>query len=180
MSELNFETKIISKSVDSNNRIRLFNFTSKITHPDYPDVHTYTGGEPLVDLPHDADLPQWVIDRFSEDPVFIQHVNETLSFEQIKHDSAKEYASAEEMRESMPQLTSRQFWLAAFSVGITKQDILDACGDDEQLKVIVTESTNFFRLDDSVVLLSPLLGVSEEELDDLWMWAAGSPSDPIY
>ncbi|QPC87430.1 hypothetical protein GA830_12255 [Mesorhizobium sp. NBSH29] len=78
----------------------------------------------------------------------------------------------EEARERMQPLTRRQFWLAANSIGLSKSDVLAAVGNDVELQIEVEESTEFGRTYDSIVLLAPLLGITPEQLDDIWNWAS--------
>lgn len=77
----------------------------------------------------------------------------------------------EELRALMPPLTSRQFWLAANTLGIT-EDLLVAATDDTEVIIEIRKSTEFHRMYDSVVMLAPLMGITPEQLDDVWMWAA--------
>jgi len=78
----------------------------------------------------------------------------------------------EEQRENYPPLSSRQFWLTALSIGITKASILAATTDPE-IEVVVNETTSFVRTDPAVSELATIMGVSETQLDSLWLWAAG-------
>lgn len=80
--------------------------------------------------------------------------------------------SIEEQRESYPHLTSRQFWLTALSIGVTKAQIL-AATTDPQIEVVVNETTSFVRTDPAVSDLAGIMGVTDVELDSLWLWAAG-------
>lgn len=85
----------------------------------------------------------------------------------------------EHIRYNMPPLTSRQFWVAAASIGVTKDSIIALIDASEEftlpekegLKIEVRETTNFYRLNDLVTDLSFLMGVPAEQLDMLWMWA---------
>lgn len=77
----------------------------------------------------------------------------------------------EELRELMPTLSSRQFWLAANTLGIT-EDMLLAATDDAEIIIEIRKTTEFHRTYDSVVMLAPLMGITPEQLDDVWMWAA--------
>lgn len=70
----------------------------------------------------------------------------------------------------MPPLTSRQFWLAANTLGIT-EDLLVAATDDTEVIIEIRKSTEFHRMYDSVVMPAPLMGITPEKLDDVWMWA---------
>ncbi|SCW77021.1 hypothetical protein SAMN02927900_04752 [Rhizobium mongolense subsp. loessense] len=86
----------------------------------------------------------------------------------------------EELRERMPKLTSRQFWLAAASIGITKASVtatVDSLAlsdmDKEMMKIELTEATTFERLHIAVLDLAEALAIPPEQLDALWVWAAG-------
>lgn len=89
--------------------------------------------------------------------------------------------TAEEIRASMPKLTRRQFWLAATSINITKESVLASVQADANLtetdKLYITievqEATYYNRTNPYVVLLSNAMGVTPEEMDSLWNWAAG-------
>lgn len=77
----------------------------------------------------------------------------------------------QENRENMPSLTARQFWLAAHTLGISEEMLCQAT-DDPEILIEIKKSTNFYRLYDSVVMLADLMGITPEQLDDLWLWAA--------
>lgn len=79
----------------------------------------------------------------------------------------------EELRAQMPVLSRRQFWLGADSLGLSKSDVL-AAATDNQIRIEIVESTEFHRTYESVVLLSPLFGITPEQLDDVWMWWAAA------
>lgn len=78
----------------------------------------------------------------------------------------------EELRAQMPTLTRRQFWLAAHDLGVTKTMVLAFTADNLPLQIEVEESTEFHRTYEAVTILAPLLGITPEQLDDVWMWAA--------
>lgn len=77
----------------------------------------------------------------------------------------------EELRAQMPTLSSRQFWLAANTLGIT-EDMLLAATDDAEIIIEIRKTTEFHRTYDSVVMLAPLMGITPEQLDGVWLWAA--------
>lgn len=77
----------------------------------------------------------------------------------------------EDLRADMPTLSGRQFWLAARTLGIT-EDMLLAATDDPEIIIEIRKTTEFHRTYDSVVMLAPLMGITPEQLDDVWMWAA--------
>lgn len=79
----------------------------------------------------------------------------------------------EELRELMPELSSRQFWLAAYSVGVTKDDVIALCDGEQTLLIVVKESSVFVRSNPDIILLSEMMNITPEELDSLWLWAAG-------
>jgi hypothetical protein len=78
----------------------------------------------------------------------------------------------------MTSLTARQFWLAASRINITKADVLalvDAMEDKDaadDLRIEVTETASFSRTNPAVDELASLLGITSEQLDSLWVWAA--------
>lgn len=76
-----------------------------------------------------------------------------------------------ELRAQMLTLSSRQFWLAANTLGIT-EDMLLAVTDDAEIIIEIRKTTEFHRTYDSVVMLAPLMDITPEQLDDVWMWAA--------
>lgn len=78
----------------------------------------------------------------------------------------------EQLRTQMPTLSSRQFWLAAHTLGIT-EDMLIAATEDAEIIIEIRKTTEFYRTFDSVIMLAPLMGITPEQLDDVWMWAAG-------
>jgi hypothetical protein len=74
---------------------------------------------------------------------------------------------------AMPVLSRRQFWLGADSVRLSKADVLTAT-DDPQIRIEIEETTVFHRTYENVVLLSPIFGITPEQLDDVWMWWASA------
>ncbi|MBB4954410.1 hypothetical protein H4S14_004175 [Agrobacterium vitis] len=84
----------------------------------------------------------------------------------------------EQIRAAMPALSPRQFWLAASRINITKADVLvlvDAMEDKAaaaDMRIEITETVSFQRTNDAVDQLATLLGITPEQLDSLWTWAA--------
>lgn len=84
----------------------------------------------------------------------------------------------EEIRESMPKLTSRQFWMAAANIDVDKDllvtSIKTAMPDsiDRKMKIAELEASTFERLNPTVIELMELMGIPAEQVDALWMWAA--------
>lgn len=79
----------------------------------------------------------------------------------------------EELRAFMPPLSRRQFWLGANSLGMSKSDVT-AATDDPIILIEIEETTEFHRTYESVVMLSEVLGITPEQLDDVWMWWASA------
>jgi len=84
----------------------------------------------------------------------------------------------EEIRAAMPHITPRQFWIAASSIGVSKQDVLDvvATMTDEaekiRMQIEILEATVYERTNPYIDDLSGVLGITGEQLDALWMWAS--------
>ncbi len=81
--------------------------------------------------------------------------------------------TSEELRAQMPTLSRRQFWLGANSLGLSKSDVT-AATDDPIILIEIEETTEFHRTYESVVMLSEVLGITPEQLDDVWMWWASA------
>lgn len=79
----------------------------------------------------------------------------------------------EELRAQMPPLTSRQIWLGAHSLGMSKADV-KANTDDPEILIEIEEATEFHRTYESVVMMSSIMGITPEQLDDVWMWWASA------
>jgi hypothetical protein len=73
---------------------------------------------------------------------------------------------------TFPDLTSRQFWLALAITG--HYDDVKASIEllDLEAQVEADKATSFERLHPLIVDLSPVLGLTESELNDLWLWAS--------
>lgn len=86
--------------------------------------------------------------------------------------------TTEQLRANFPTITPRQFWIAAASIGVSKQDVLDvvATMTDEaertRTQIEILEATLYERTNPYIDDLSGILGVSGEELDALWLWAS--------
>lgn len=80
--------------------------------------------------------------------------------------------------DELPELTHRQFWLAAWDVGITKQSVTAKVlsnypeGERERIAMEVELTTSFSRNHPLVDELCVMSGLSPVELDALWIWAA--------
>lgn len=78
----------------------------------------------------------------------------------------------------MPELTSRQFWLAALEAGVTKEGLINdvnsafSGSDLDYYLIEITESTSFSRLNPMVDILASMNGFSSSQIDDLWRRAA--------
>lgn len=74
-------------------------------------------------------------------------------------------------------LTMRQFWLAAFNAGVTRESLEEAVRfkyEKEVADLIMLEvgvTTSFSRSYPLVDELCAVAGLSAEELDHLWKWA---------
>lgn len=91
----------------------------------------------------------------------------------------KRLARAEERRRAaIPDLSSRQFWLTALELGVTKAGLLDKAREDyegadlENMLILIGESSTFSRHNPIVESLSAELGIPADNLDSLWTWAA--------
>jgi hypothetical protein len=84
----------------------------------------------------------------------------------------------EEQRKAYPTLTPRQLWRAAGSVGVYKEDVLalisSSLNPDEAfaLRIDLTETINFTRTYPAIDNMASLCGITPEQLDALWLWAA--------
>ncbi len=84
--------------------------------------------------------------------------------------------SIEEIRAAMPPLTSRQFWLAANAIGISKSAVLaqiDTITDAAErgaLRIEAAETASFTRTHPAVDELAGAMGITPTQLDDLWNW----------
>lgn len=83
----------------------------------------------------------------------------------------------EEIRAGFPPLTSRQFWRAAASIDVSKEDVILALDssnlpDKEEAKIEVMESAQFERSNPYIDSIALVLGISLEQLDSLWLWAS--------
>lgn len=95
-------------------------------------------------------------------------------------DTAEDKArrAEEERRAAIPALTSRQFWLAALEIGVTKESLLQSIqaeyggAEAAALAIEVNESASFSRHYPLVSELAEMKGIPENELDDLWLWAS--------
>ncbi len=82
-------------------------------------------------------------------------------------------------RSEYPTLTPRQLWLTAATINITKEQILlmvdqmEDKAEADALRIELTETVNFERTDPAVDRLAELMGVPGDQLDSLWLWAAG-------
>jgi len=84
----------------------------------------------------------------------------------------------EEIRARMPNLTARQFWMAAANIDIDKDVIIAAIkadvpdGVDRKMMIAELESGSFERTNDTIVEVMDLMEIPAYQADDLWIWAA--------
>jgi hypothetical protein len=88
----------------------------------------------------------------------------------------------QEIRAQMPALTSRQFWMAAANIGTsgTDKDVIIAAikaemadSVDRKMMIAELESSTFERVNPTIVKVLALMQIPAEQVDDLWVWAAG-------
>ncbi|MEJ5084952.1 hypothetical protein [Brucella pseudogrignonensis] len=91
--------------------------------------------------------------------------------------------TGEEARALMPDLPARQFWLAALSVGITEDSLVEAISDPssssylpdpvarQEAIIDIRKATSFSRSYPTLNKLATAQGIPAEQLDALWIWA---------
>ena len=86
--------------------------------------------------------------------------------------------TAEELRQTMPPLTARRFRLGLINAGIALTEVDDQIAliaDPVEKGIAEVEwqfASSFDRLHPLVVTISLALGLTPEEVDSLWDWAA--------
>lgn len=96
----------------------------------------------------------------------------------IETEETREAAREETRRAAIPDLSSRQFWLTALELGVTKAGLLEKARADyegadlENMLILIGESSTFSRHNPIVESLSAELGIPADNLDSLWTWAA--------
>ena len=94
-----------------------------------------------------------------------------------RHLNPKKYMSDEEKRAfylaSLRPLTRRQFKLTLLENGLLDQieNSISAIEDDQTralIQIEYTEATEFHRTGDSVAYMCQLLGVNDEQVDQMW------------
>ena len=171
---LEFDTTI-NKVWKSATAIVSFEFESVVTHPDYVGAEAPFGGNPLVDLPLDTDLAEYIQEQYRRTPHFVAHMMEHLAFEKIKHDAA-----SEEILPASPlskPLNRIQFEFMVNKLNLSMKDVEDAVDmvttmtADEKIlaKVLVRSGVSFIRSHPFMQLVPPLAGVTEEALDAAWI-----------
>lgn len=155
-----------------------FEFTGEASLPEYEGLVVKFGGTPMVDLPLDTDLEDYVLNQYSRMPDFVAHVQQQLAFE-----FALSQATEEEVLPASPlskPLDRIQFEFMVNKLGLTIAQIEAAVdsvpnlSEDEKTlaKVLVRSGTKFVRSHPFMQLVPPLAGVTEEQLDEAW--AAGT------
>lgn len=92
----------------------------------------------------------------------------------------REFASTEERRASLENISARQLWLMAKEVGITKASVLaslDTVTDQDEAETLRIELTEpprdgYERLSPAVEKFRIMQGIPEDHFDDLWAWAS--------
>lgn len=171
-------TSTITRVWKSDTKIVSFEFTGEARLDEFPDVALVFGGTPLVDLPLDTDLEDYVMNQYSRMSDFVAHVRSQLEFQHLLAQ-----ATEEEVLPALPldkPLDRIQFEFMVNKLGLTiaqieaAVDSVGALSSDEKTlaKVLVRSGTEFVRSHPFMQLVPPLAGVTEEQLDEAW--AAGT------
>ena len=79
-----------------------------------------------------------------------------------------------------PPLSKAAFWLAALDLGVKKEDVqahVTLIQDEyqrEQMRILLEETATYRRESPMVELFSTILGIPEQQINDVWLWAAES------
>lgn len=85
----------------------------------------------------------------------------------------------EQVRAQMPNLTARQFWMAAANIDIDKDVIIATVKanmeDSVERKIVLAEleTSTFVRISETITEIMAMLEIPDEQVDSLWVWAAG-------
>jgi hypothetical protein len=80
--------------------------------------------------------------------------------------------------QEFPALTAKKFWKAAALMGVTEETVLALVNQIEDpverltLSVDIRRSETFWRTDPLIAYFAPLVGLSDTEIDTMWLWAA--------
>ena len=171
---LEFDTTI-TKVWKSATAIVSFEFESVVTHPDYAGAEASFGGNPLVDLPLDTDLVEYVQEQYRRTPHFVSHMMDHLSFEKIKLDSTSEEALPASPLSQPLNRIQFEFMVNKLGLSITQIeaaiDKVSSMSEDDKIlaKVLIRSGSNFIRSHPFMQLVPPLAGVTENALDDAWI-----------
>lgn len=154
--------------------IRTFTFSAVVTHSDYPGVSTGFGGEPLVELPRDTDLAEYVIMQYRHNHDFVRHMTNVLEFEFIKAGLTVESAplSPEELRAAMPPISKRQLRLTLVRNGISLTNLdaaIVAMGDEAVIEW--QDASEYRRLHPLLNQVATHLSLTQEQVDEMWQKA---------
>lgn len=80
----------------------------------------------------------------------------------------------------LPNISGRQLWLAALSIGVRKDAVLASLNtieDEEQAEILRIELTEpplngYERLSPAVETFRVMQGIPMEQFNDLWLWAS--------
>ncbi|AAL42200.1 hypothetical protein F3P66_08385 [Agrobacterium fabrum] len=80
----------------------------------------------------------------------------------------------------LPNISGRQLWLAALSIGVRKDAVLSSLNDiedEEQAEILRIELTEpplngYERLSPAVETFRVMQGIPMEQFNDLWLWAS--------
>lgn len=133
-------------------------------------IHNHFGG---VDM--EINHPQYGWIPFTASPEDIEPLSKELY--ELTKDIAQEAGPAPEV--VLPELTPRQLWLAALTVGITKESVLEVVEntvtdleEKEYIKIELNEANLYGRNHPAVEKLVQMMGMPKEQVDVLWVWAS--------
>lgn len=167
-------TSTITRVWKSDTKIVSFEFTGEARLDEFPDVALAFGGTPLVDLPLDTDLEDYVANQYSRMPDFVAHVRSQLEFQSILIQATEEEVlPASPLTKSLDRI---QFEFMVNKLGLTISQIeaavdsVPSLSEDEKTlaKVLVRSGTKFVRDHPFMQLVPPLAGVTEQQLDEAW------------
>lgn len=133
-------------------------------------IHNHFGG---VDM--EINHPQYGWIPFTASPEDIEPLGKELY--ELTKNTAQEAGPAPEV--VLPELTPRQLWLAALTVGITKDLVIETVEktvtdpeEKEYIKIELNEANLYGRQNPLVIKLVEMMNMPKEQVDVLWNWAS--------
>lgn len=166
--------------------IRTFTFDAEVTHPEFTGVSEQFGGEPLVELPRGTDLAEYVQMQYAQNPDFVAHMTNMLSFKHIKSLLTVETDASSILTRSLPRVAflamldlmsdEKGMDIEAAILNFINTQMPTSTPEEKAARAVAkrlfTEGQEFVGTNPMFGVLVPALGLTQQEFEEAWETAS--------